>query len=760
MPAATRRRPATRLSRAAARALRAVAAPALRVLAALALATAGVAARADGPPPGPPLPSLPPLQPATDVYHGTAVEDPFRSLENTRDPAVRAWMQAQGEHTARLLARIPGRARLLEQLGQLDEDVPVRIGAFAPSLNDRWFYMRRARGDNQFKLVVRDGLGPDGQDRIVLNPRPDKAGVPAAINWFEPSPGGKLLAFGLSRGGSEAAVMHFVDVRNGRFISPPIDRADFGGLDWTRDGRYVVFNRLQAMEPGMPATAKYQDSQALLLRLGSPVEQARVVLARGMPGIEMTSTEVPFVRLTVDRRWAFGHVYEGTDRDVRLYVASQSRLIAGRPDWRERVTRADGVTSMAYHDDTLYLVSHRDAPRGQLLAMPLTGPDAGRTRVLLPPSERVLVSVAAANDALYLEQREGNVKKLQAIPWGSDEAKEVPLPVQGSFELMAAESFRTATHPLLDGVVIKLQSWNRAPQVWQVSLADGAVNTGLQPAGPNDAPPDVVATEVTVRAKDGALVPMSIVHRRDVVLDGRNPTILYGYASYGSTEEPWFSTGRLAWIQAGGVFAVANPRGSGVYGEEWYRAGLLQNKANSWNDFIACAEYLVRQRWTQPARLGILGGSAGGILVGRAMTERPDLFAAVVPAVGVLDMLRAETTPNGIPNIAEFGSVKTEAGFRALLAMSTYANVRPGVPYPAVLLTHGVNDPRVEVWMSSKTAARLQASSTSGRPVLLRLDWSAGHGIGNTRQQRLEESADVYSFFLWQFGMPGFQPRP
>jgi prolyl oligopeptidase len=283
-------------------------------------------------------------------------------------------------------------------------------------------------------------------------------------------------------------------------------------------------------------------------------------------------------------------------------------------------------------------------------------------------------------------------------------------------------------------------------------------NTGLQPLGPFDAPTDLVATEVRVKSHDGAMVPLSIIHKKTVVLDGNNPTLLYGYGSYGITEEPGFNPTRLAWLERGGVYAVANVRGSAVYGQDWYKAGYKATKPNTWKDLIACAEYLIAQKYTTSARLGILGGSAGGILVGRAMTERPDLFAAVIPAVGVLDAVRAETTANGVPNIPEFGTVTKEDEFRALLAMSSYHHVKEGTRYPAVLLIHGVNDPRVDVWHSSKMAARLLAASTSGKPVLLDLDYESGHGIGNTKLQRQKQVTDYYAFLLWQEGHPAFQP--
>jgi prolyl oligopeptidase len=331
----------------------------------------------------------------------------------------------------------------------------------------------------------------------------------------------------------------------------------------------------------------------------------------------------------------------------------------------------------------------------------------------------------------------------------------VKLPLAGSFEVLGAEH-------RLPGVLLTLQSWTRAPQIYRVAGAApkfAVTNTGLQPRGPYDALPDYVATEVLVPSYDGAQVPLSIIHKRGVKRDGTSPTLLYGYASYGITEEPWFSLWRLAWLERGGVFAIANPRGSGAFGQDWYRAGKQATKPNTWKDFIATAEYLVKNGYTSPAKLGIWGGSAGGILVGRSMTERPDLFAAVISSVGSLDQVRSELEPNGVPNIPEFGTHKTEEGLRALLAMSTYHQIRDGVKYPAVLLTHGVNDPRVAVWHSTKTAARLQQASTSGRPVLLRLDYESGHGVGSTKAQRNAERADVLSFLLWQFGDPQFQTK-
>ncbi len=696
---------------------------------------------------------------AVDNFFGTIVTDPYRYFENKKSPEVVAWMKAHNDQARATLAKIPGRDAMLANLTRYDASVSDRVGSITRLPGDLYFLERRGAADNQFKLYMRRGL--TGADTLLVDPESleKSTGKPHAINWYVPSPDGSVVAYGLSQGGSEEAVLHLLDTKTQKQIGQPITRANYGGVDWTADSKTLVFNRLQEMRKGMPETQKYQSAQMLMLTPGQAASKAKVVFGNKLKGVDITPVESPTVSLTHDGRWAIGAVYNGTQREIGLFIAPQATVLAGQPKWQRIVSRSDAITSFSYFNDTLYLVTHAGAPRSQVLALDLKAPQLAKAAVVVPASDRVVIRVAAAADALYIETRDGNIKRLfKRVYEGTSAAVEVPLPVEGSFALGDSESGASAADPRLPGVLIDLESWTRARQVFVVA-ADGKVsNTGMQPAGRFDAPTDIEATEVKVPSHDGALVPMSIIHRKGVKLDGSNPTLLYGYASYGITEEPFFSPSRLAWMDAGGVYAIANPRGSSVYGNDWYKGGFQATKPNTWKDFIACAEFLIAQKYTQPSKLGILGGSAGGILVGRAMTERPDLFAAVIPAVGALDTLRFETTANGVPNIPEFGSVKTAAGFKALQAMSTYDNVKLGVAYPAVMLTHGVNDPRVDVWESTKTAARLKAATSSGKPVLMRLDFDAGHGIGNTKKQQLAERADNFSFLLWQMGVAGYQP--
>jgi prolyl oligopeptidase len=705
-------------------------------------------AAASSQPPGLPVAAV---RTVSETFFGTRVDDPYRYFEDPKAPEVAAWMKAHSDHAHATLGRIGGRAALRQRLQAIDAGAAARVSEVQRRAGERLFYQRRGANEDQFKLCVREGL--QGAERVLFDPEPLKTstGTPHAINWYSASPDGSRVALGVSAGGSEEAAMRVLDVKTGRQIGPLIDRTLFGGISWSRDSRQIYFHRMQALKKGAPPTDKYQRSTACVMPAGGDEASIRVLLRAGdKTPIAIPATEFPFIEILPDGR-AIASAYDGVSPEFAAWHSTEAAIRAGRPAWKPLFGKADAVTSMAVMGDRVFAMTHRGAPRYRLVGGPLAGFNPGTAATLVSESSRVLGTLAAAADAVYFDVRDGNVKKLFRLSLAEGaRPQEVALPVLGSFSFSGVD-------PTLPGLLLELESWTRARQIFAVSAGGGVSNTGLQPAGPFDAPSDITATEVMVKSHDGAMVPMSIIHRSGTPLDGANPTILYGYASYGLTEEPFFSPSRLAWMEAGGVFAVANPRGSGVFGKDWHLAGKEATKPNTWKDFIACAEHLVAQKWTRPSRLAIWGGSAGGILVGMAMCERPDLFAAVMPAVGALDAVRFETTPNGVPNIPEFGSRKTEPGFRALLAMSTYNAIQDGVKYPAVLLTHGVNDPRVEVWNTTKTAARLMAASRSGKPVLMRLDYAAGHGIGDTKAQQLDERADTFAFVLWQTGMPGWE---
>jgi prolyl oligopeptidase len=683
-----------------------------------------------------------------ETFFGVTVDDPYRWLENPSDPEAAAWMRAHSDHAHAVLGSIRGRDQLRARLDELESGAAARVVDVERRPGDLYFFQRRGADEDQFKLYVQHGL--QGEPRRLFDPEVLAAdtGVPHAINYYSPSPDGRLVAVGVSAAGSEDASMRILDVASGEQRGPIIDRALFGAISWSPDGDEIFFHRVQALGPEQPVTDKFRFSEAVVMRPGDDEDGIRTLVRAGHD-LGIPDSEFPYVVVQPDGHVLL-HVIDGVSPHVTVWHSSLTSLRAGEPAWQRLASAEDQVTALVIHEGEVILRSFRDAPRFRLLAGPLDGFQFATARELVAETDRVLTGFALAADALYFTRRDGNAQRLYRMPPGGGESVEIELPVLGSVSLEVNRQ--------LPGALLSLQGWTRARQIYALAPDGSVSNTGLQPSGPFDAPEDFVATEVMVTSHDGVQVPMSILHRRGIDLDGSHPTILYAYASYGFTEEPFFSLGTLAWLEAGGIFAVANPRGSGVFGQDWHEAGKQATKPNSWKDFNAAAEYLIEQGFTSAARLAALGGSAGGLLVGRAMTDRPELFAAVVPAVGALDMVRAEITPNGVPNIPEFGTRTNEPGFLALLEMSTYHQVRDGVAYPAVLLTHGVNDPRVEVWHTTKTAARLMAATASERPVLMRLDYASGHGVGNTRSQVFDERADVYAFLLWQMGVPGWSP--
>ncbi|HEX6623521.1 MAG TPA: prolyl oligopeptidase family serine peptidase, partial [Pyrinomonadaceae bacterium] len=561
--------------------------------------------------------------------------------------------------------------------------------------------------------------------------------------------------------GAENTVIRVFETATGSATGETIDLARYGGVNWRPDNRSFFYTRLQKPAPGAPAVERQQKARAYLHEVGADPEQDRAVFGHGVfPQIEVAPELHAYVVTSPASRFALAVVATGVGGASTFYAAPLDSVGKPGTPWRKVCSPEDEATEAVAHGEDLYVVTSRGAPRYKVVRTSLVSPDLARAATVVPPGEAVVggdfagsEALRVAGDAIYVQLLDGGLGRLLRVPFGGKaRPARVALPFDGTIRGVSSD-------PRVPGVVAQMTSWVKAPAVYAYDPRAGRfADTGLQPLGPLDEPADVEAVEVKVRAADGAMIPLSIVHKRGLKLDGNNPTLIHGYGSYGISQLPFFNPQLLAWYERGGVYAVAHVRGGGEYGEEWHRAGQKQTKPNTWRDFNACAEYLVEKRYTSPARLAGMGMSAGGILIGRAITERPDLFRAAVIGVGLTDMLRYEKTANGVPNVAEFGSVKTREGFEALWEMSAYHHVRAGAAYPAVLLSTGINDPRVDPWLPAKMAARLQAATSSGKPVLLRVDYEAGHGVGSTRRQFAEEITDIMTFLLWQFGDPAFRP--
>ena len=716
-----------------------------------------------------PVAPVAPVRPVTDDYYGTKVVDDYRYMENLNDPEVQAWFKAEDAYTRATLANIPGRDRLLARM----KDVFTSLELFGPMATrvtvhrlpgDRYFYQKLLPGESVPKLYVRQGLG--GEERLVVDPAKievapsNRSKGKNALAYLEISQDGKYVAVGITPGGSENDTeIHVFDVTTGRETGDVILHAFGGDPQWLADNRSFVYARLQDLPPDAPKIELLQKGRMYLHVLGTEPKQDRAVFGYGVvPAIDVDPKHGVSVWVSPGAKYAIGIDHPGVSRNSSYYIEPVDAVGTSNSAWRRIADLSDKVEDVALHGDELYVLTFKNASRYKIVRTDARHPDLSSAEVVVPPSDAVVETMNPAEDALYVQVLDGGIDRILRVPYGpAPKVEHVALPLEGT-------ATPASSDPRVPGILLRLSSWTDAGNLYAYDpRTKQLTNTHLASPGPHSRDDNSEAVNVKVKSYDGTLVPLSIVYRKGIKLDGSHPTILLGYGAYGTvTGRPAFSAPGIAWTERGGVNAVCGARGGGEYGEDWHLAGKGPTKPNTWRDFIACAQYLIDKGYTSPAHLAGKGLSAGGVLIGRAITERPDLFGAAVIGSGVLDALRNETTANGMGNVQEFGSTTTEEGFKALYAMSAYHHVQDRTPYPAVLVSVGINDPRVDPWESAKMTARLQAATSSGKPVLLRVNYAGGHGsIGATLQQAQESLADQWSFLLWQLGDPGFQPvRP
>ncbi|MET0384297.1 MAG: prolyl oligopeptidase family serine peptidase [Burkholderiaceae bacterium] len=692
-------------------------------------------------------------RPVVDSYFGIDVADPYRWMEDLASPASQEWAHGQADFARSVLDAIPGRPALRRRIAELDASVQAAVTSVHALPDGKVFYEKRGASDNQYKLYMRQGLS--GEERLLVDPEAltRATGKPHAINFHAASPGGRYVAYGLSEGGSEEAAIHVIEVATLKEVIDPIDRAHYSEASWMPDDSGFFYLRQRALPRGAPQTEKYKGQTAYFHRMGGKGPDQAIITAGRGDRIKIAAAEFPAVTPVPGTPYTAAIPGNGVQREIDLYVAPTAKALDPKVAWRKVFGREADITSFAIHGDDLYVLSHENAPRFKVMKTSVARPDLAHAQVVVAPGREIVTGIVAAEDALYVQSRDGTVGKLYRVAYAADARPQpVKLPASGTVAIEDGDARRP-------GVMLSIGSWTHDAAFYAIDPKTGEwADTGLEPAGPYGAPDGIDSKEVLVDGHDGVQVPLSIVYPKGIRLDGGNPVHLYGYGSYGVTDDPVYIPRFLAWYELGGIRATCHVRGGGVYGEDWHLAGKQGTKPNTWKDLIACGEYLIKQGYTTSAKLAIHGGSAGGILVGRAMTERPDLWAVAVPEVGVLNPLRQETSANGIPNIPEFGTATIRKQFEGLLEMDAFHHVKDGVRYPATLLMTGINDPRVPPWESFKMAARLQAASASGKPVLMRIDYAAGHGVGSTKSQREDQYADLWSFMLWQFGDARFQP--
>jgi prolyl oligopeptidase len=699
-------------------------------------------------------PPAAPKRPVTDEYHGIKVTDDYRWLENWDDPEVKQWSVAENARTREYLDRLPARAAIKERMHQL-------VAASSASYYDlqfrggTLFAMKYQPPQQQPMLIALRSADDPASAKVVFDPNATSSKGSLAVDFYVPSPDGKYVAAALSENGSEDSTAHVFEVATGRQLPDLVPRVNFatagGSVAWKGDGSGFYYTRYpQGNERAAQDANFYQ--QVYFHQIRTDPKQDVYVIGKDFPRI----AEIQ-LHTSDDGRWLLAAVANGDGGQFAHYVMD------GAGHWTQITKFDDGVVSVKFGaaedkstpDESLYLLSHKSAPRGQILRLSLAHLDLGQAKVIVPQSSgsgadessrASIENFVPANGRLYVIDVIGGPSQVRVF-----DNQDHPLPAPSLPPISAIGQVVS----IGGGNVLFFTSTYLDPPAWyRFDAASGkATRTALFETSPvkfDDA--EVVRDFAT--SQDGTRIPINIIRRKGTTLDSSNPTLLEGYGGFGISTKPFFvgSAVRI-WLDQGGVDVLTNLRGGAEYGEEWHQAGKLTRKQNVFDDFIGSAQYLIDHRYTSPAHLAILGGSNGGLLMGAAFTQRPDLFRAVVSYVGIYDMLRVELDPNGAFNTTEYGTVKNPDQFKALYAYSPYHHVKGRTSYPAMLFLTGENDHRVNPMQSRKMTARLQAATSSDHPILLRTTSSAGHGIGTALDEEIEQGADVYSFLLDQLGI-------
>jgi prolyl oligopeptidase len=723
-------------------------------LLALVLAAAAFAACAEEPPPAAPVPPAPPpsvtdatppappaapgppaaaKRPVTDTYQGVQVVDDYRWLEKADDAEVLKWTMDQSQYARAFLDPLPGRDAIKARLQALRAGASVDYFYFVRR-GDKQFAWKRDPAKEQPLLVILPSVDDPASARVVLDPNQLDASGKTTMDWYVPTLDGKKVAVSISKGGSESGDVHVYDTATGKEIGeviPHVNGGTAGGsLAWNRDGSGFFYTRYPKPGERAPEDMSFYQ-QVYFHKVGTQEKDDTYSIGKDFPRIAevelATSDDGKEVIATV----------ENGDGGEFMHFLHDGKA------WKQITKLEDKVTLAGFgRDGRIYVLSKKDAPRGKILRLPAKGADLAKAEVLVPESQATIRSFTTTKTKLYVVDLLGGPSKIRLFDLAGKPQPEVPIPPVATVGQIARLGG--------DDVLIRAETF-LDPPAWYRFAGKGAVTKSKLFTTSAADFSGVEVTRETCKSKDGTEVPISVLKKKGLTLDGTAPAFLTGYGGYDISMEPYFDPPMLVWLEQGGVYAIANLRGGGEFGEAWHRAGMLANKQNVFDDFAACAQHLIGARYTSPAKLAAMGGSNGGLLMGAMITQHPDLFRAVISAVGIYDMLRSEAWPNGAFNVTEFGSVKDPALFKAMYAYSPYHHVTDGTAYPSVLFTTGLNDPRVDPSQSRKMAARLQAAG-SKNPVLLYARTDAGH-IGSSESDLVAEWADFYAFLFHELGV-------
>ncbi|MBW4634818.1 MAG: prolyl oligopeptidase family serine peptidase [Iphinoe sp. HA4291-MV1] len=663
-----------------------------------------------------------------DNYHGTLVADPYRLLENPDSKETKTWIDAQNKVTFGYLQEIPTREKIKQRLTKLWDyekySIPFKEG-------NRYFYFKNNGLQNQSVLYTLKTL--DAEPKVLLDPNTLSEDGTVALSGTAISEDGNLLAYGLSTAGSDWQEWKVRDVETGINLKDHLKWIKFSGASWTHDSKGFFYSRYD--EPN--EKTKLEDvnyyQKLYYHKLGTPQSEDLLIYNR------LDQKEWGFNGdVTEDGRYLIISVWRGTDpRNLVFY----KDLTNPKAEVIELIQEFESSFSFIDHDGSIfYFRTDFDAPKGRLIAIDTKNSASKNWREIIPQAKETLESVSTINNQFVTDYLQDAHSQIKIFDLNGKFIREVKLPSLGSAGGFDGKRNDTETFYLFT-------SFTTPGTIYRYDMVSGKSTVFRQPKVAFN-PDDYETKQVFYKSKDGTKVPMFITYKKGIKLDGNNPTLLSGYGGFNISITPSFSVGSLVWMEMGGVYAVANLRGGGEYGEEWHQAGMKSKKQNVFDDFIAAAEWLITNGYTKSAKLAIAGGSNGGLLVGACITQRPDLFGAALPSVGVMDMLRFHKFTIGWAWTSEYGSPDNQQDFKTLHAYSPLHKLKPGTAYPATLITTADHDDRVVPAHSFKFAAALQAAHTGDVPVLIRIETKAGHGAGKPTTKMIEEIADKWAFLV------------
>jgi len=697
----------------------------------------------------PDAPPAAPIKPILDIIHGTKVVDNYRWLEDGNSPETQKWVAEEMSYTRAILDPLPGRDSIHKRLTEL-----LSIGSItAPFLAGKhYFYTKREGMQNQPVLYVRDGL--NGPDRVLVDANQLAADGTIALDWFQPSDNGKYVAYGTSPSGSEMSTLHVIETKTGTALPDTIERTRACSIAWLHDNSGFYYTRYPK-KGDVPAGQEMYNRHVFFHLLGSPVESDDPIFGEGRD-----AEDWPNVSLSNDGRWLLINVEQGWTKTELFLMDLKSNKAPVR-----LTTGKNFLYNADIYEGKVYITTNEDAPRYHLFVTDAGNFERDAWKEIIPQTDAVLQGAAVFGGKLFAQYEQNATSQLKLFDLDGKKLSDITLPAIGTV-------FGTGGKWNRDEVFYAFYSFTVPPSVYRIDLAP--VHSETKPSGPSgdtvgltslwtkvDAPTvDSSAYEVAqewFQSKDGTRVPMFVVHKKGLTKNGKNPTLLTAYGGFNISMTPTFSRTAYLWMEHGGVYAVANLRGGAEFGEDWHRAGMLDKKQNVFDDMIAAAQHLITEKYTDKNHLAIQGGSNGGLLMGAMITQRPDLFRAVVCQVPLLDMLRYQDFQIAKLWIPEYGSSDDPAQFKWLYAYSPYQHVKGGAEYPAILFMTADTDTRVDPMHARKMAALMQAEAKNGqskaRPILLRIESKAGHGAGKPVTKQIEEFTDIYSFLFWQLGV-------